>query len=69
MLLCFRGRKGVVQNAGRDLYKAPVVQDISEFNFQFIRKACKDGKVSLACGLSVGVQSLKALEQLHKVSL
>lgn len=33
----------------------------------FIRKACKDGKVSLACGLSVGVQSLKALEQLHKV--
>ncbi|WKX91734.1 hypothetical protein Q1695_010061 [Nippostrongylus brasiliensis] len=36
-------------------------------NFKFIRKACKDGKVSLASGLSVGIKALKALEQLHKV--
>ncbi|VDO59253.1 unnamed protein product [Haemonchus placei] len=33
----------------------------------FIRKACKDGKLSLACGLSAGMQCLKALEELHKV--
>ncbi|KAK6028847.1 hypothetical protein OSTOST_05063 [Ostertagia ostertagi] len=36
-------------------------------NFKFIRKACKDGKLSLACGLSAGMQCLKALEELHKV--
>ncbi|KAE9418554.1 hypothetical protein Angca_009861, partial [Angiostrongylus cantonensis] len=36
-------------------------------NFRFLRKACKNGKVSLASGLSVGKQCLKALEELHKV--
>ncbi|RCN50533.1 hypothetical protein ANCCAN_03387 [Ancylostoma caninum] len=36
-------------------------------NFKFIRKACKDGKLSLCCGLSAGMQCLKALEELHKV--
>ncbi|KAK6729799.1 hypothetical protein RB195_006696 [Necator americanus] len=36
-------------------------------NFRFIRKACKDGKLSLPCGLSAGMQCLKAIEELHKV--
>ncbi|CAJ0592641.1 unnamed protein product [Cylicocyclus nassatus] len=44
-----------------------IVITLAGRNFRFIRKACKDGKVSLASGLSVGIQSLKAIEELHKV--